>query len=61
MYPSLLMLHSDLGRILIGTRERTMAQAAENAKKNNMKGLQYPWESGFTGVCIMVDLRDFII
>ena len=49
MYPGILMLHADLGRILIGTRTRTMAAAAQNAKNYGYEGMKFPWESAFSG------------
>ena len=50
MYPSVLVLHADLGKILINTRRRTMHGAAENAKAFQCDGLKFPWESAFTGM-----------
>ena len=50
MFPPLLVLHSDLGRTILDTRKRTATSAARNAQLNDHAGLQYPWESAFTGV-----------
>ena len=49
MYPSILMLYPDLGRNIVNTRSRTRHAAAANAILNHVQGLQYPWESAFTG------------
>ena len=49
MYPPVLMLYTHLGRLLLGTRARTMTVAAENAKTTGFRGLRYPWESALTG------------
>lgn len=50
MYPSILMLHDDWGKMIVGTRNRTKHYAAENAKLSGFRGLRYPWESAFTGI-----------
>jgi trehalose/maltose hydrolase-like predicted phosphorylase len=49
MYPPILALHQDLGKLLMGTRKRTRAAAAINAKQYGYKGLKYALESRFTG------------
>lgn len=50
MYPPLLALHSNLGRLLLDTRVRTMAEAAKNANRTGYHGYRFPWESALTGV-----------
>ena len=49
MFPPLLLLHPDIGRTILDTRKRTAVSAARNARYNGHSGLQYPWESAFTG------------
>lgn len=49
MYPPLLVLHSNLGRLLLDTRVRTMAEAAKNANRTGYHGYRFPWESALTG------------
>ena len=53
MYPAILPLWPSLGRLLLGTRRRTMDAAAQNAKLNKHQGLQFPWESALTGKFIL--------
>ncbi|CAD5119191.1 DgyrCDS7828 [Dimorphilus gyrociliatus] len=50
MYPSILMLHENWGKMIVETRNRTKLFAAKNAKLSGFKGLRYPWESAFTGI-----------
>jgi trehalose/maltose hydrolase-like predicted phosphorylase len=51
MFPGIMLLHSDLGRIIVGTRLRTHGTAQLNAKNTGYRGARYPWESAFTGQC----------
>lgn len=57
MYPPLLVLHSNLGRLLLDTRVRTMAEAAKNANRTGYHGYRFPWESALTGWYDMVVLN----
>ncbi|XP_064622222.1 protein-glucosylgalactosylhydroxylysine glucosidase-like [Lineus longissimus] len=49
MYPGVLMMFPDLGKLLLRTRLRTLAAAKENAKLNGNIGAQFPWEIAYTG------------
>ena len=49
MYPPILLLRPDLAHMLLLTRKRTQAAAAQYAKDTGFQGLRYPWESGRTG------------
>ena len=49
MMPPILLLNARLARNLLNTRARTMKYAEGLAKYNKRPGLQYPWESAFTG------------
>lgn len=49
MFPSIMLLHSDLGRIIVGTRLRTHDIAVRYANLTGFKGARFPWESAFTG------------
>ncbi|XP_064622218.1 protein-glucosylgalactosylhydroxylysine glucosidase-like isoform X2 [Lineus longissimus] len=49
MYPGVLMMFPDLGKLLLRTRLRTLAAAKENAKLNGNIGAQFPWETAHTG------------
>ena len=49
MYPPVLLLHSDIAQTLLRTRQRTASAAQQWASHNGHKGMQFPWESGFTG------------
>ena len=70
MYPSVLLIHADMGKIIVNTRERTIAAAAENARRLGLHGLKYSWESAFTGThddyflkmnCVVLELHSNII
>ena len=50
MYPPLLMFNSEMGRILLKSRTRTLQAARLNAKLHGLKGALFPWESAFTGM-----------
>lgn len=50
MFPPVLLLHQNLGRILVTSRLRTLDGAYENARINGHFGAQYPWESAVTGI-----------
>lgn len=50
MFPSIMLLHCDLGRIIVDTRLRTYPGAKYNAQLYGLKGARYPIESGFTGI-----------
>ena len=49
MYPTILALHSDLGKTLVGTRIRTLDSAYLYATQRGYRGAMYPWESAFVG------------
>ena len=49
MYPTILALHSNLGKTLVGTRIRTLDSAYLYASQRGYKGAMYPWESAFVG------------
>ena len=49
MYPTILALHSNLGKTLVGTRIRTLDSAYLYATQRGYKGAMYPWESAFVG------------
>ena len=50
MFPPILLLHSDIGRLLVDTRIRTLETARLYASQKGYRGARYPWESGFTGI-----------
>ncbi|XP_041353527.1 protein-glucosylgalactosylhydroxylysine glucosidase-like [Gigantopelta aegis] len=50
MFPPILFLHSDIGKLMVNTRIRTLNSAKLNANETGYKGARYPWESGFTGL-----------
>jgi len=50
MFPALVWQHPDLAKGILNYRIRTLNGAIENAKKNNMKGAEYAWESGESGI-----------
>ncbi len=49
MYPPLLMLQPDLAKSVIQYRVDRQPGASAKAKRNGRKGLQYPWESAYSG------------
>ena len=50
VFPALLALYPDLAKTVLQTRNRTVQAALSNASKDQRRGIQYPWESGATGV-----------
>ena len=52
MYPTILALHSKLGKTLVGTRIRTLDSAYLYATQRDYKGAMYPWESAFVGMLL---------
>ncbi|GFR84256.1 acid trehalase-like protein 1 [Elysia marginata] len=50
MFPTVAVLHPDLGRRLVETRTRTLDAARLLAKRTGYKGARFPWESAFTGL-----------
>ena len=49
MYPPVLMLHSDVARLILQTRLKTADAAKQHAIQSKDRGLRYPWESAVTG------------
>ncbi|KAK7506974.1 hypothetical protein BaRGS_00001825 [Batillaria attramentaria] len=50
MFPPIMLLHADIGRIIVGTRLRTHQAALKYANMTGYSGARYPWESAFTGL-----------
>ena len=50
VFPSLLLLHPDLARSIVGYRERMLPGAVQNAKNHGHSGAQFPMESAGTGL-----------
>ncbi|KAL8559375.1 hypothetical protein ACOMHN_045095 [Nucella lapillus] len=50
MFPAIALLHGDLGRVIVGSRLRTLGAALLHAQRTGLKGARYPWESAFTGL-----------
>lgn len=50
MYPSILLLHADLGKVLMLSRTRTLDAAKARAVMKGYKGAMYPWESAYSGM-----------
>ena len=50
MFPALLLQHPELARSIVEYRFKTLNGARQNASKSGMKGAQYAWESGETGI-----------
>lgn len=50
MFPALIWQYPELAKGIIEYRIKTLPGAKENAKKNNMVGAEYAWESGETGI-----------
>lgn len=57
MYPPVLMLHSDMGKVIIDSRIRTLDAAKKNAAYWGYKGARFPWESAYTGKQILMPLN----
>lgn len=53
MYPPVLMMHADLGKLLVNTRIRTLDSAKEYARRSGLQGARYPWESAFEGMSLV--------
>ena len=50
MMPALIWQHPEYAKGIIKYRIKTLHGAIENAQKNGMKGAEYAWESGTTGI-----------
>ncbi|XP_076464028.1 protein-glucosylgalactosylhydroxylysine glucosidase-like [Babylonia areolata] len=50
MFPPVMLLHGKVGRVIVGTRLRTLRTAVMYANKTGFEGARYPWESAFTGL-----------
>ncbi|XP_052827965.1 protein-glucosylgalactosylhydroxylysine glucosidase [Octopus bimaculoides] len=50
MFPPVLMFRTDLAKVLMKTRTRTLDAARARAAMNGRKGAMYPWESAQTGM-----------
>ena len=50
MYPPILFFHADLAKLILDTRVRTSEMAKSFAKSNGRQGMQFPWESAYTGI-----------
>jgi len=50
LFPSLLLFHSDLARLLLSSRHRQIPAARSSALSLNRPGALLPYESGATGM-----------
>ena len=50
MMPALIWQYPEYAKGIIKYRIKTLSGATENAKRNGMKGAEYAWESGTTGI-----------
>ena len=50
MFPALVVLHPELGKVFVDYRFERLEEAKQNAFANGFKGAMYPWESAGTGV-----------
>lgn len=50
MYPSILVLHPEMGKSLVEYRYNRLQAAKRNAFNHGYKGAMFPWESAATGV-----------
>ncbi|KAK6180853.1 hypothetical protein SNE40_008830 [Patella caerulea] len=50
MFPSILLLHVDISKLIIDSRVRKLTLAQANAGFRGYKGALYPWETAFTGL-----------
>lgn len=50
MYPSILVLHPEMGKSLVEYRFNRLQAAKRNAFNHGYKGAMFPWESAATGV-----------
>ena len=50
MFPALIWQHPDLAKGILKYRIKTLEGAKANAAKNGMKGAEYAWESGESGI-----------
>ncbi|XP_069117851.1 protein-glucosylgalactosylhydroxylysine glucosidase-like [Argopecten irradians] len=55
IFPSLLPLHSDKAKVILGTRVRTHSAANSLAKSMGYEGAMFPWESAYTGLNVCPD------
>ena len=50
MFPALILQHPELAKSIVDYRFKTLPGALKNAAAAGMKGAQYAWESGETGI-----------
>jgi len=50
MFPALILQHPELAKSIVDYRFKTLPGALKNASAAGMKGAQYAWESGETGI-----------
>ncbi|XP_061174432.1 protein-glucosylgalactosylhydroxylysine glucosidase-like [Saccostrea echinata] len=55
MYPSILLLHSQIGKVIVKTRNKTLGAAKETAKMRGYDGAMYPWETALSGLDVTAD------
>ncbi|XP_062577761.1 protein-glucosylgalactosylhydroxylysine glucosidase-like [Saccostrea cucullata] len=55
MYPSILLLHSQIGKAIVKTRIKTLEAAKETAKMRGYDGAMYPWETALSGLDVTAD------
>ena len=49
MFPALLLMHADLSKHILLSRNLTMGGAYENARKGGSNGLAFPYEGASQG------------
>ncbi|XP_050405226.2 protein-glucosylgalactosylhydroxylysine glucosidase [Patella vulgata] len=50
MFPPIMMLHADVGKLIVQSRLRKLDAARRLAKMRGFPGAMYPWESAYTGL-----------
>lgn len=49
MYPPILMMQPEMGKMQLKIRVEHLQEALDKAKNYTFKGAMFPWESAFTG------------